>query len=236
MTKKNILIFGATGSIGRSIVSFLKNNFDVVAVVRSVSDEIEVHENVTSVVWDVLNHDVLPQKIKNQKIDAICWAQGVNMNDSIYDFDILKHQNMYNVNCLLILKSLNLLLKNNNINHSAKMCILSSIWQNIARQNKISYCVTKAAIMGVVNSLAIDLASKNCLVNAILPGVTETSMTYANLSQNQIESVKSATCHGRLASLNDIAELVSFLCGNANNSITGQCINIDLGFSNARII
>jgi Dehydrogenases with different specificities (related to short-chain alcohol dehydrogenases) len=65
--------------------------------------------------------------------------------------------------------------------------VISSIWQNIARQNKLSYCVTKAALQGLIQSLMIDLGSAGHLVNAVLPGVLDTQMTRNNLLAEQLQ-------------------------------------------------
>ena len=237
MKKKNILIFGANGSIGSSICKRLMTDFNIIAIVRNTENILNDNaKNLSIIKWDVLNEENIPDELLETKVNAICWSQGINFNDSIKDFTIDKHIEMYKVNCLFILKSLNLLIKNNLLTNSAKMCVISSIWQNIARQDKMSYSISKSAIVGIVNSLAVDLAEKNCLINAILPGVTETNMTHKNLSKSQIDNVKQATNFNRLSNINDIGNLVYYLCSDANTSITGQFINIDLGYSNVRVI
>lgn len=237
MKKKNILIFGASGSIGSSIYKRLVEDFNVIAVVRNADNILNDNiKNISIIKWDVLNENGAPNELFKTKVNAICWSQGINFNDSIKNFDIEKHIEMYRVNCLFILKSLNFLIKKNLLANSAKMCIISSIWQNLARQNKMSYSISKSAIVGIVNSLSVDLAKNKCLINAILPGVTETNMTYKNLSKLQVDNVKQSTNFNRLSNICDIGNLVCYLCSDANTSITGQFINIDLGYSNVRII
>jgi len=63
-----------------------------------------------------------------------------------------------------------------------------------------------------------------------------TPMTRRNLSAEQIDRLTSATGFGRLASLEDVANVVCYLCSSENTGITGQFIAADLGFSRVRIV
>jgi NAD(P)-dependent dehydrogenase (short-subunit alcohol dehydrogenase family) len=166
----------------------------------------------------------------------VCWAQGANTNDSIYNVDLKKNLDLYEANCLYILATLRILLDHNLLQAPARLCVISSIWQNLARQNKLSYCMTKAAIQGLVLSAAADLATEGHLINAVLPGALDTPMTRQNLDAAQISFLTSATRFGRLPSLQDVSSLVLFLCSPENSGITGQFIAADLGFSNVRLI
>ena len=85
-------------------------------------------------------------------------------------------------------------------------------------------------------SVSNDLARDGYLINAVLPGVIDTPMTHRNLTEKQIESVLGGTQFKRLATLNDVSSAVFMLCSNMNSGITGQFINVDLGYSNVRII
>ena len=88
----------------------------------------------------------------------------------------------------------------------------------------------------MINSLSIDLAKDGILINAILPGALDTEMTRANLSDSQLKGLQGFTKFNRLANIKDVAALAYFLCSAENTSITGQFINVDLGFENAKII
>jgi NAD(P)-dependent dehydrogenase (short-subunit alcohol dehydrogenase family) len=146
------------------------------------------------------------------------------------------HRDMYEANVGYILKSLQALLQADLLAPSARLCVISSIWQNLARQNKLSYSITKAALQGLVNSLSVDLGTSGILINAVLPGAIDTPMTHKNLTIEQIESIKKESPLGTLATLDDVAKLVYFLCSDNNIGITGQFIAADRGFSHARIL
>lgn len=230
-----VLVFGASGSIGGEIVKhFEKIGHFVVPVFRSEPKNSTQYQN--AIIADVLmgqNEEI----DKYSNYDAVIFAQGMNFNDSILDFATETNLEMYKSNCLFIMQAMNFLLENNLLNNKANVVVVSSIWQNIARKNKLSYCVTKSAIAGLVRSLSVDLASYNngnqCFVNAVLPGATETPMTLKNLSQSQIEALKNQTPAGKLAKLEDVVQAVEFLA--KTDGITGQMINVDYGFNYAKI-
>lgn len=233
MTKhqEKLLLFGGSGQIGQAVAAkFSNQGWDVCAVVRAPD-----HEISASIVWDVLAGKELPDSLAAlQPFDAVCWAQGANLNDSIYSFDKSKHQIIYETNVLFILESLSQLLNTKLLRKSAKLCIVSSIWQEISRQNKLSYGISKAALKGLVLSLANDLADEGHFVNAVLPGALDTSMTRSNLSEEQIRSIEKATKFNRLATLENVASTIFFLCSEENSGLTGQFLKVDLGFSDVR--
>ena len=167
-------------------------------------------------------------------LDAVVWAQGANVNDSVLQFDLATHLEVLKANCVFVAATLAELLRVNGLRDGARLCVISSIWQAIARDNKLSYTVSKAALAGLVHSAAADLASRGMLVNAVLPSVTDTPMTRAMLSREQIDGFASATRFGRLTSLDDVASTVVFLCSERNTGVTGQSIAVDLGYSTVR--
>ena len=168
--------------------------------------------------------------------DAVCWAQGVNCNDSVYDVDITNHERVYRANVLYVLSSLQTLLLEKLLRKPARLCVVSSIWQKLARQSKLSYCISKAALQGLVLSAAADLARDGHVINAVLPGVIDTPMTRRNLSEEQVRKVEESTLFRRLPTLEEVASTVFKLCKSDTTAITGQFISIDLGYSSVRVI
>lgn len=231
--RKKLLLFGATGQIAREVaVKFGEKNWDVCGVVRNPKVSLP-----DAVDWDVMVQHNLPDSLKlRAPFDAVCWAQGTNLNDSIYSFDRTNHQMVYDANVLFVLESLSQLLRSGLLAKPAKLCIVSSIWQEISRQNKLSYGISKAALKGLVLSLANDLAHDGFLVNAVLPGALDTPMTRSNLSEDQILSIEASTKFNKLATLGDVASTIFFLCSGENSSVTGQFLKVDLGFSDVRNI
>jgi NAD(P)-dependent dehydrogenase (short-subunit alcohol dehydrogenase family) len=232
---QRLLVFGGSGAIGNAVVNAaLERGWGVVAAARAPQTE----QNAAK--WievDPKSRAFPPGSLKaSGPYSAVCWAQGANLNDSLYDVDLKRHLELYEANCLYILATLKALVELDLLHRPARLCIVSSIWQSLARQNKLSYCMTKAAIQGLVLSASADLAKDGHLINAVLPGALDTPMTRRNLTAHQIESLTSATGFERLPTLEDVSSLILHLCSPQNTAITGQSIAVDLGFSHVRLV
>lgn len=234
--RPRIAIFGASGAIGSGLVEwFATRHWDVTAIVRQATSTASAHPQVTTLVWNPLAE--APVSAALGQLDAVVWAQGDNCTDNISDFDYQRHLHMYEANVGHVLVSLNALLRADALARGgARLCVISSIWQNIARQDKLSYCVTKAALQGLVRSVSLDLAAEGHIINAVLPGALDTPMTRANLSAEQIGRLEAATPGSRLAGVADVAAVVEFCCSPAHSAITGQFLTVDKGFTHARIV
>lgn len=226
---EKVLIFGASGMIGAAIADlFEARGWSVTGTSRKGDDGGKL------VAFDPFAGDDLSCLATNHPFDAVVWAQGMNLNDSIHSVDLMEHMEVFKGNCLFVTATLSQLLRDGLVAKPARFCVISSIWQNLARQNKFSYSVSKAALRGVVLAAAADLGPEGHVINAVLPGVLDTPMTRKNLSTEQIAKVSGMTPFNRLSNLQDVAEMVVFLSSSANTGITGQFVEVDLGFTNVR--
>ena len=232
----HLLLFGATGAIGEAIAATaISREWKVTGVSRK--PPAAPMPGVKYLALDPLGPDFVPALLEGESpYTAVCWAQGTNANDSVYDVDLNHHVAIYQANVVYILITLKALLDAQFLVPSSKLCVISSIWQNLAKQSKLSYCVSKAALQGLVLSASVDLARDGHLINAILPGALDTPMTRQNLAPEQIDRLSRATAFNRLPALADVANLACFLCSPDNAGITGQFIAADLGFSHTRLI
>ncbi len=232
---ERVLLFGANGAIGGKIAEkFLSEGWDVVGATRR---PVAGKQGISWLELDPFHVDFDGSALRPlAPYSAVCWAQGANLNDSIYNVTLDGHMELYRANCVFILLTFQKLLELNLLSPASRLCIISSIWQNLARQNKFSYSMTKAALQGLVLSAAADIAADGHFINAVLPGALDTPMTRRNLSGDQIWRLEESTKFKRLPALADVANLVFYLCGPYNTGITGQFIAADLGFSNVRII
>ncbi len=230
------MVFGASGAIGKAISeTALDRGWHVTGVARSTRTPMA--EGCRQLLLDPTDPHFHGQQLRGeQPYTGVCWAQGANGNDSVYNVDLKQHMALYQANVAYILVTLKALLEHKLLAPSARLCVLSSIWQNLARQSKLSYCISKAALQGLVLSASADLAAEGILINAVLPGALETPMTRSNLSGEQIDRLSNATGFKRLPALTDVASLVLYLCSAQNTGITGQFIAADLGFSHVRIV
>jgi len=93
------------------------------------------------------------------------------------------------------------------------------------------YGATKAAVDSFTKSWALELAARKIRVNAVAPGYVETDMTAAHLRDPQIrQGVLDRQPLGSLATAEDIAKVVTFLCTEEASFITGQSLNVSGGF------
>lgn len=237
---ERLLLFGASGAIGGAILhSALARGWRVTAVSRQRPDRIPqgIAGPVSWIAADPLDTSFSAEALGVAgRFTSVCWAQGANLNDSVYDVNAARHLEIYNANCTYILVTLQALLKADLLERGSRLCVISSIWQELARQNKLSYCMSKAALKGLVLSAAADMAKDGHLINAVLPGALDTPMTRRNLSAEQIARLEGATQFGALSQLGDVASLVCYLCSAENTGITGQFIAADLGYSRVRIV
>ncbi len=105
--------------------------------------------------------------------------------------------------------------------------------------NIVIYCSTKAAVISITQSLALELAGDNIRVNAVAPGVIDTPMwdtvdaqfaRYENKAVGQKKrEVGEAVPLGRMGDPNDVADPCVFLASDEARYITAQTLNVDGG-------
>ena len=106
---------------------------------------------------------------------------------------------------------------------------ISSIWGLRGASCEVAYACTKAAIVGMTRSLALELAPSGIRVNAVAPGCIETDMVRV-LSPETRAMLVEETPLGRLGTPEDIAHAVAFLASEKASFLTGQILTADGGF------
>ena len=222
----NLLIFGSTGTLGGAILDkYRAEKWDVTCAVRKVVNDCDIQLPLTSTI------------IGDKKFDAVVFAQGANVNGSAMQTGTKELNELFEANVTVIAESVSTLMGAGSINEGGRVVILSSLWEQFTRQEKFAYSVTKAAVGGLVRSLAVDLGrQKKILVNGILPGIINSPMVARTLSPEQIANVVSQTPIGDLATPVDVANSVYMFGSSLNTGISGQSIFVDRGFSVARTI
>jgi hypothetical protein len=220
------IVFGASGSIGSYVFDeFVNEGFDVYG---TTTNQKNAKENII-----VVANDNLEALHLIDEIDIVVWANGANCNDNINTYKASVFHDIIDANVSFILNTLKFLLSNNKLRHGAKLVIVSSIWEELTRDNKLSYTTSKAALGGLVKSASYDLSSQNILINNVLPGVIDNEMTRKTLNPVQLEYIKNYSHFGRLINLSDVYKTIKFLV-TENTGITGQSIKVDLGFTNVK--
>ena len=106
---------------------------------------------------------------------------------------------------------------------------ISSIWGLRGASCETAYACTKAAIIALTRSLALELAPSGIRVNCVAPGVVNTDMVQV-LGRETLRDLAEQTPLGRLGTPEDIAWAVAFLASSRASFITGQVLGADGGF------
>ena len=113
---------------------------------------------------------------------------------------------------------------------SGSIINLTSISGFRGNAGQVNYSASKAAVIGITRSLALEVARRSIRVNAVAPGFVETDMTHA-LPDLVLKEVKKRIPMRRLGQVEDVAPLVRFLAGPSSTYITGQVFVVDGGLS-----
>jgi NAD(P)-dependent dehydrogenase (short-subunit alcohol dehydrogenase family) len=224
-----LLIFGGTGVLGAAIAAkYEANGYQITYGVRKVS-------NPANQFQLPLTDGPVPDLLKGELFDTVIFAQGANNNDSVINHSPDDLNRLFEANVSFISTTAKALMLHNLIKQKAKIVILSSFWEQITRAEKMSYTVTKAAVGGLVRSMAVDLGNaKGILVNGLLPGVVDSPMARGLLKPEQIENVQWQTPGHKMIIPTDVANAAYLLGCEDNTAISGQSVFVDYGFTVSR--
>ena len=118
-----------------------------------------------------------------------------------------------------------------NMIHEKEGCIIniSSIWGLRGASCEVAYACTKAALIALTRSLALELGPSHIRVNCVAPGVIDTEMVHV-LGQETMQDLAEQTPLGRLGTPEDIAHAVAFFASDKASFLTGQVLTADGGF------
>ena len=111
-----------------------------------------------------------------------------------------------------------------------RIVFISSVVAHTGNPGQVNYTASKAAISGIVKSLALELSSRNITVNSVAPGFINSNMT-DKLNENQKNTILERIPMKKMGNPDDIAKTVGFLCSNNANYITGQTIHVNGGLA-----
>ena len=115
--------------------------------------------------------------------------------------------------------------------HEKRGCILniSSMWGLRGASCETAYACTKAALIALTRSLALELAPSGIRVNCIAPGVINTDMVQV-LGAETLRELAERTPLGRLGTAEDVAHAAAYFCSEGASFVTGQVLCADGGF------
>lgn len=216
-----VLITGASRGIGKEIAKiFQENGFEVITPTRQEMDLASI---------DSVNAYV--DKMHNTTFDVIINNAGINEIsevDKINEKNLMDTMNINLIAPILLLKGFTPKMKEQRY---GRIVNIGSIWSVVSKEGRCTYSASKNGIHGVTNTLAVELAPYNILVNTVCPGFTLTELTYKNNTEEQINSISEQIPMKRMAKPDEIAKVVYFLSSKENTYLTGQKIVVDGGYT-----
>lgn len=198
----------------RSLVS---NGYSVMTHKANVANKLEVELMVKETLYKFGSLDIL---VNNAGISQ----QSVITETSEIDFDRIIDVNLKGVfNCC---KSV---IPSMVSRQSGKIINISSMWGQVGASCEVAYSASKAGVIGLTKALAKELAPSGITVNAIAPGLIETSMN-SNLTIEELSDFVNEIPLGRMGSADEIAAAIEFLASDKADYITGQVLGINGGY------
>ena len=112
---------------------------------------------------------------------------------------------------------------------AGSVVFFSSTMARTGGMNSVAYSATKGGILGLMRSMALDVARDNIRVNAVSPAIADTAMPRANLDAAQMASRAGANPMKRIGTPQDMAEAALFLLDKENSFMTGQDLRVTGG-------
>lgn len=241
---KIVLITGASSGIGKQCaISCSKMGAIIILVARnedrlkSVMAELEGDNHIYFSI-DVTEYDKIADIVKKAvekvgKIDGFIHSAGIEMTKPLKVLKSTDIEDMFSVNVIAGFELAKIITKRKYSNLSASLVFISSIMGKYGQPGKIAYCASKAAVIGGVKALALELASKNIRVNCVLPAVVNTEMSkilFDNLGKQEQEKILNMHPLG-LGDSEDVANACIYLLSDASKWVTGTNLIIDGGYS-----
>ena len=234
---KKILITGATGGIGRNLV---KKYVDLGGAVLATGTKDEKLEEIkknfprTNVIkFDISNHSKIEEFVDNVALelgglDVLVNNAGMNMDNLSLRMKDEEWKNVIDINLsstfLLSKYSIKKMLKNK----FGRIVNITSIVGHTGNPGQSNYAASKAGIIGMTKSLAIEYAKKNITINCVSPGFIDTSMT-KSLAEKVRLFLTSRIPMGRLGTGEDVSNCVVFLSSDEASYITGETLHVNGG-------
>jgi len=238
LENKNIIVTGASGGIGNSIV---KNLHESGANILASGTKIEKLEELKSkfsnlkfIKFDISKIDQIENFIENAtnelggNLDCIVNNAGITQDNLAIRMTLDEWKKVIDINLTSTFLLTKFAIKKMLKNKSGKIINITSVVGHTGNLGQANYTASKAGIVAMSKSLAIEYAKKNINVNCISPGFIKTAMT-DKIDEKFKEVIISKIPSARLGEPEDIANAVIFLASNRSNYINGETIHVNGG-------
>ena len=238
LKNKNIIVTGASGGIGNSIVEKL---FKVDANILATGTKIDKLNSIKSkfdkikiLQFDISKHDKIENFINEAtdllggSLDCIVNNAGITKDNLTIRMSIEEWSKVIDINLTSTFLMSKFAIKKMLKNKSGKIINITSVVGHTGNVGQANYTASKAGIVAMSKSLAIEYAKKNININCISPGFISTSMT-DKIDEKFKESIIEKIPASRLGKPEDIANAVVFLASSISDYITGETLHVNGG-------
>ena len=235
---KNIIVTGASGGIGNSIIEkFIETGANILATgtrIEKLEELKSKYSQIKTLKFDISQSDKIEEFIDNAitelggSLDCLVNNAGVTQDNLAIRMSLEEWKNVIDINLtstfLLSKAAIKKMLKNK----SGKIVNITSVVGHTGNLGQANYTASKAGIVAMSKSLAIEYAKKNININCISPGFIQTAMT-DKLDDKFKEAIISKIPSARLGEPADIAHAAVFLCSNKASYINGETLHVNGG-------
>ena len=238
LENKKIIITGATGGIGNSIVKRLS---DAGAKILATGTRIEKLEELKSkfkntdiLKFDISKADEIEEFIENATkqlgggLDCLINNAGITQDNLAIRMNVEEWKKVIDVNLTSTFLLSKFAVKKMLKNKYGKIINITSVVGHTGNLGQANYTASKAGIVAMSKSLAIEYAKKNININCISPGFIKTEMT-DKIEEKFKEAIISKIPSSRLGEPEDVANAVLFLASDQSNYINGETIHVNGG-------
>jgi len=237
LKNKNIIVTGASGGIGNSIVEKLN---DCGANVLASGTRLEKLEelknkfnNIKILKFDISQSDKIEEFIDNAAnelggLDCIVNNAGITQDNLAIRMSIDEWKKVIDINLTSTFLMSKFAIKKMLKNKKGKIINITSVVGHTGNLGQANYTASKAGLVAMSKSLAIEYAKKNINVNCISPGFIKTAMT-DKIDEKFKEVIVSKIPSARLGEPEDIANAVLFLASENSNYINGETLHVNGG-------
>ena len=238
LENKNIIVTGASGGIGNSIVKKLNQAGANILASGTRIEKLEElkknFENIKILKFDISQSDKIAEFIENAtnelggSLDGLVNNAGITQDNLAIRMSLEEWQKVIDINLTSTFLMSKFAIKKMLKNKSGKIVNITSVVGHTGNVGQANYTASKAGIVAMSKSLAIEYAKKNINVNCISPGFISTAMT-DQIDEKFKETIIAKIPSNRLGKPEDIANAVVFLTSNLSDYINGETIHVNGG-------
>ncbi len=234
---KKILITGATGGIGNDLVKkFISLDAKILATgtnserLNSLKNEFP---NIEILKFDISNHDKVDNFIEDvfsqlKGLDILINNAGITMDNLSLRMKNDEWQKVIDINLSSTFYLCKYAIKKMLKNKYGRIVNITSIVGHTGNLGQSNYSASKAGLIAMSKSLAIEYAKKNITINCVSPGFIQSKMT-DKINENIKIALTSRIPMNKLGTGEDVSNTVAFLSSEAASYITGETIHVNGG-------